>query len=596
MKYPILIALPLMLTQAEAQTEVRPDEPFYGYLALYNGNIRDDLAQTDNKKLFSYTRNFDCMKPPISGVHIHDTLYSMLSDDPQSFYYYSGTKLTFDRNAFVYTDGTPYKGEVKLSYREFRNPIEIMLSGIPMTADVNGKQEVFKSGGMYQIGAFDMHGIQLKTKSDTSVKINFAMTDTASDFKFYTLDQKGNWTTVSNSVNVVSSSGGAKRTKAVGIYLDHMRRIRDIKPDTTNFYTRFYDEDYLYIYRKDNLIKNRDKLYYKYPVGFLGKRHKKTNALFKVKYYKQTKDKEIVFMLVPAHKDLQIPEHISVLLNREFLYTGSLNKQQFRETYNRKLLCWDLRNNSFDNSIDLVIKTDKSYITLSGTPVHLNEDKTYSVSKAEGVMANANIQRHLKREGKKFNRRGRFDANDKNGLGKRTELEQSQAAYELCSRYQTDNEKKMSFKEWRKYVKQFNPYQSWDELQNNDVGNALLKSGMGIKNIDCYLHSGAMEDIIVQYNISLDTVGSDYNFILYKNINTSYPMTRSFGNKGLSGYYLKKKDNYIVRFSEKGFMQVTKPADVENSKKGNNISLAHSDQHFVQGMNSDEISKLILDK
>ncbi|MCZ8285808.1 MAG: hypothetical protein O9353_10180, partial [Bacteroidia bacterium] len=93
---------------------------------------------------------YPCIRQPIPGIDINDTTFVFDTSDKGSFTYESGTTLNFDRQAFLTESGQKYEGMVTVFYREFRNPVEIMLSGIPMTNKVEGKMQVFKSGGMYE--------------------------------------------------------------------------------------------------------------------------------------------------------------------------------------------------------------------------------------------------------------------------------------------------------------------------------------------------------------------------------------------------------------------------------------------------------------
>ena len=132
-------------------------------------------------------------------------------------------------------------------------------------------------------------------------------------------------------------------------------------------------------------------------------------------------------------------------------------------------------------------------------------------------------------------------------------------------------------------------------LENtNELGSALVKSGLGFKNIDCYIHSGQMQDIYVNYkNANADSVGRQFNTILFKSINTNYML--SYAGNGLNGYYFKNRPNYIIRFSDDGMMQVTKPDKVARQKQESMITLDYTNQYQVKGMDSNAITRLILD-
>jgi len=142
------------------------------------------VVEAKQKNLLKPTP-YPCIKQPIPGININDTLYSFDAAYAQLFYYESGSNIQLDQDVFIDSAGKNYSGPVSLFYREFRYPVEIMLSGILMKTSVGGEEKLFKSGGIYKIRAFDRNGKELQTRCDTSVKINFALTDTSSEFQFF---------------------------------------------------------------------------------------------------------------------------------------------------------------------------------------------------------------------------------------------------------------------------------------------------------------------------------------------------------------------------------------------------------------------------
>lgn len=578
------------------------DLAYFGkfYKANKNKNVVVNHSSTVRQTIKSVP--MACIKQPIPGIDINDTVYNFNAMTGRTILYESGSQITVDKNAFVTLSGQNYTGNVKLFYREFRNPVEIMLSGIPMSTKVGEKMELFKSGGMYEISAYDVNGEQLKARSDTSIKINFALTDTSENFKFYSLNDNGSWTTTDVAVKPVITKKdlGLAATKAVKEYYGFLYSNLRSMQDTTNYEARFLDRNYFYTYRKDNLEVRLDSTrYYTNYTGAFGKKKTRTKAFFRIKYVKQTKDKEIIFTIVKANKNnYDIPRHIQVLLNRTYLYTGNLTIEEFKATYNRQLLCWDLRLNSVGSVIDLNIKTDKAFVNLKGKAVTLMDDGTCYVSQKTNLLLCRAVQRSISMEAKRFNKKDRGyshkynDANYSVLRGKQKDL----LAYNYSKKYQNKDEKQMDFSAWKSYVKKTFPNYYINTFQNdNEVGNALVKSGLGVKNIDCYIHSGQMEDIYVNYNKDMDSLSDEYNAILFKSINTSYPISKSYNNNSLSGYYFKRNDNYIVRFSNNGYMQVTKPNELKELKRGNNINIAYQQQHNVKNLNSKHITSLILD-
>ena len=570
--------------------------------------VKSNKPKTNFQPVYaSLQSKLDCIKQPIPGININDTVFSFNPSQKTDFTYKSGSKLSIDRNAFVTQTGENYTGSVKLFYREFRNPVEIMLSGIPMTNTVNGETQVFKSGGMYEINAYDIGNQPLKLVSDTSIKINFALTDTSQNFQFFSLNNNGTWATLTNSITVTPSSvnttTSASATKAIQEYFSYLRMGSRYAADTTRYNDRFYSKDYIYTHRKDNFQikkykKNNDTNYvkeFRYK-----KKDMKAKALFKVKYYKSTKDKQIVYTIVPAKKYTFIPAHIRVLMDKTYLYSGNLTKDEFKKTFTKKLLCWDVRTSQDDNIINMDIKTDKTHCNLSGQVITLKDDRTYIVQKKSAKILNQKVARFIKRDARKFDKTTRFIYDNYNDInyaynnGKNRE----ELAFIQCKRFKNNKEIPITdLKDWKVYVK---PYTAlyldrYSLEQTNELGTALLKSGLGAKNIDCYLHNGSMENIYVHYNnIPFDTLSYDYNTVLFKSINTNYLLSNS-DNNSLSGYYFKNNPNYIIRFSDKGMMQVTKPHVVSEQKKSNFITLDYVNQFNVKGMNSNDITRLILD-
>ncbi|MBA3665972.1 MAG: hypothetical protein H0W61_17480, partial [Bacteroidetes bacterium] len=280
---------------------------------FYKKDSKVSAAVTAKKITAKPLVQFDCIKQPIPGIKINDTVYSLNDSANSAFVYKSGTRLQIPAGSFLNTDGSPYTGKVNLFYRELRTPVEIMLSGIPMTNKDGDKTQYFRSGGMYEINATDPKGSPLKTKTESSIKIAFALTDTSSSFGFYSLQNDGQWATVSNSVNIVPPPATKfKLTKAVKEYLSHYYALYRQIPDTTNYYARYYDPGYLYTYRKDNLTPNKDSMLYAsdkllrlWPFRFI---NETTRAFFKVRFVKETKEKDIIYTIVPAKKDANLPE------------------------------------------------------------------------------------------------------------------------------------------------------------------------------------------------------------------------------------------------------------------------------------------------
>lgn len=119
------------------------------------------------------------------------TTYNLSAEKGGTITYESGSTVHFEPNSITYEDGTPVKGNIEVSYREFRNPAEILFSGIPMTYTEKGEKLNFNSGGMFELRA-KQNGKNLKLNKPAI--IDFVATEILPDMNYYAMDdQNGQW-------------------------------------------------------------------------------------------------------------------------------------------------------------------------------------------------------------------------------------------------------------------------------------------------------------------------------------------------------------------------------------------------------------------
>ncbi|MFT3909309.1 MAG: hypothetical protein QM737_07795 [Ferruginibacter sp.] len=94
------------------------------------------------------------INPPVAGINVPLSEYNLDAEKGDTLYYPSGSIIYFPPSAFVDGSGNPIKGNVKISYREFADPVDFFVSGIPMQYDSAGKQYNFESSGMCEINAY----------------------------------------------------------------------------------------------------------------------------------------------------------------------------------------------------------------------------------------------------------------------------------------------------------------------------------------------------------------------------------------------------------------------------------------------------------
>ncbi|HEY0041265.1 MAG TPA: hypothetical protein VGB71_11410, partial [Flavisolibacter sp.] len=94
------------------------------------------------------------ISPPVSGTDIHLEEYSVDAGKGGTLFYKTGSIIFFPPNSFVDKDGKTVQGKVTVKYREFADPIDFYLAGIPMDYDSSGTKYTFESSGMCEILAY----------------------------------------------------------------------------------------------------------------------------------------------------------------------------------------------------------------------------------------------------------------------------------------------------------------------------------------------------------------------------------------------------------------------------------------------------------
>jgi hypothetical protein len=133
------------------------------------------------------------INPPMKDVNIGYSSYNVNAGKGGEFNYPTGSKIKVPAGAFIDKNGDPVKGNVELRYREFHDPIDFFVSGIPMSYDSAGVKYQFESAGMLEILAFqDGEPVQVNPKKQIEVELSTNNADTK--FNLYQLDTAArNW-------------------------------------------------------------------------------------------------------------------------------------------------------------------------------------------------------------------------------------------------------------------------------------------------------------------------------------------------------------------------------------------------------------------
>lgn len=146
------------------------------------------------------TTGLAAIDPPVPSLDIMpETITIENTDKDIEMTTSTGTKLKIPANAFIYADGTSVEGPVNVSYREFTDPLDIALSGIPMTyAPEGGEEGVFASAGMFELYA-SQGNKPLQLATDKAIDVIQTTPWSGTDYNFYVMDTgAGTWSDASS--------------------------------------------------------------------------------------------------------------------------------------------------------------------------------------------------------------------------------------------------------------------------------------------------------------------------------------------------------------------------------------------------------------
>ena len=130
---------------------------------------------------------------PLPNADIDLASYHIKTKKDTVIKHNSGATIRIPENAFIDANGNVITDDVLLSFRSFSNPLEIFLSGIPMTYNADDVEKVFESAGMIEIRATSS-GEQVFVNPKNKIKVDLLSFNSGSEFNVYNLDTiTGKW-------------------------------------------------------------------------------------------------------------------------------------------------------------------------------------------------------------------------------------------------------------------------------------------------------------------------------------------------------------------------------------------------------------------
>lgn len=136
-----------------------------------------------------------------AGLTLKEDSYQFEADKGTLIEHRTGTSILIPPDAFVDAQGRPVSGEVKVTYQDYRDPIDFILAGIPMSHVQNDELYHFNSAGMFQLLAYQNEN-PLSLKEGKEIQMDYVITEDLEKLNFYSYDSLNReWKEVSKLTN-----------------------------------------------------------------------------------------------------------------------------------------------------------------------------------------------------------------------------------------------------------------------------------------------------------------------------------------------------------------------------------------------------------
>ncbi len=162
-----------------------------------NSNQKEEDSNVDTKSTSEVEKTK--IESTKLDIDVEFKTYQVSNAEDKLLVYEDNSEISIPANAFEYEDGTHFKGEATVKYREIVSPAEIISSQVNMRYDSAGVSNDFQTAGMFEIAAFG-NGKELFLKEGKEISVTFG-SRTSGNYGFYQYndDQGGTWDYKSNS-------------------------------------------------------------------------------------------------------------------------------------------------------------------------------------------------------------------------------------------------------------------------------------------------------------------------------------------------------------------------------------------------------------
>jgi hypothetical protein len=172
------------------------------------------------------------INPAFKEFNIPFEEFSFDSQSGDTIFCENGTILLFPPSSFVDNKGNIIKGKVNISYREFSNPIDFFVSGIPMNYDSANTKYFFESAGMCEIYA-TKENVPVFVNPENKPEVNLVSNNKGENFNLYYLDTlQKKW--INNINNIPADVIENSKAKIKYTEISNQSLVPPIKPSKSD--------------------------------------------------------------------------------------------------------------------------------------------------------------------------------------------------------------------------------------------------------------------------------------------------------------------------------------------------------------------------
>jgi hypothetical protein len=481
----------------------------------------------------TFEKKYEHIIPPVEGLNIRKETFTLNTADKKTITSTTGTVIRIPGNAFVDKNGNPVSGNIEIGYREFRDQLDILVSGIPMVFDSAGTKKQFESAGMFEITA-SINGEEVFLATDKKINMEFNSQNPANNFNLYYYDDaKGNWEPEPGLQPTVSKSKTTYRkvrmSNAMTKFTEMMTAKKGVRYDTTRFESRFDNTTYTYLFAKKCTTKTMPVENHKYC---------SIHKLIKIVSAGKGKNGEEYFSVqnyFATHPELSFLRDVKLVLDG--------NEKEFRKSVNGKYFC-DARIKGEENNFELILKNKNGFISIPFHMVKLDVHGNIIENSPAPKIVLSRYNRKVKARTKIYNRRIKRHTNVMDGYEVTSKEEILLAAYENAKVLMNAKEKKMSL-------------QQFSRVADSTFSNNLL-AGMNNPTTATYI---TRRDLIIarmgNHNLDRSVEIAEPVKIIVK-MNTEEEAGKKKGIRLKTVYAMDKESNTVYNYPGNGSVTLDK--------------------------------------